>query len=65
MTEADRAQIESQLRGEGEISGSVGIRNVSRRLKLIYGEAGSLSVDETERGTILARISFPDPEEGE
>ena len=65
MTDADRAQIESQLRGEGEISGSVGIRNVSRRLKLIYGEAGSLSVDETERGTILARISFPDPEEGE
>lgn len=65
MTEADRAQIEAQLHSEGEISGSVGIRNVSRRLKLIYGEAGSLDVEETERGTILAQISFPDSEEGE
>ena len=65
MTEDDRARIASQLRGEGEISGSVGIRNVAQRLKLIYGEEGSLSLDETGRGTILARISFPDPGEGE
>ena len=65
MTAADRAQIEAQLHGEGEITGLVGIRNVSRRLKLIYGDAGALSVDETENGTILARISFPDTEEGE
>ena len=64
MTAEDRAQIEAELRQEGEISGSVGIRNVSRRLKLIYGEAGSLTVDETGNGTILARISFPDIEEG-
>lgn len=65
MSAEDRAQIEAQLSGEGEISGSVGIRNVSRRLKLIYGEDGSLSMEETGHGTILARISFPDPEEGE
>ena len=64
MTAEDRAQIEVELRQEGEITGSVGIRNVSRRLKLIYGEAGSLTVDETGNGTILARISFPDMEEG-
>ena len=63
MTAEDRAHIEAQLREEGEITGLVGIRNVSRRLKLIYGEAGSLTVDETEHGTILARISFPDTEE--
>ena len=65
MTAEDRAEIEVQLHGEQEISGSVGIRNVSRRLKLIYGDAGSLNVDETEKGTILARIGFPDPEKGE
>ena len=65
MTEDDRARIASQLRGEGEISGSVGIRNVAQRLKLLYGEEGSLRLDETGRGTILARISFPDPGEGE
>lgn len=65
MTAEDRAEIEVQLHGEQEISGSVGIRNVSQRLKLIYGDAGSLTVDETQNGTILARISFPDPEKGE
>lgn len=64
MTAEDRAQIEAQLREDGDITGLVGIRNVSRRLKLIYGEAGSLTVEETDHGTILARIGFPDMEEG-
>ena len=32
---------------------------------MAYGEEGSLRLDETGRGTILARISFPDPGEGE
>jgi two-component system sensor histidine kinase YesM len=65
MTEADREKIAGQLRSGGEISGSVGIQNVNQRLKLIYGEDGSLSLDETGRGTILARICFPLAEEGE
>ena len=65
MTQTDREKISAQLEGEDEPSGSVGIRNVSRRLKLIYGEEGLLTMDETELGTIIARISFPDPEEGE
>ena len=63
MTEKDRERIADQLEGEGEISSSVGIRNVSKRLKLIYGKEGALSMDETDHGTILARISFPDKEE--
>lgn len=63
MTEEDRERIVAQLEGEGEISSSVGIRNVSKRLKLIYGKEGALSLDETDHGTILARISFPDKEE--
>lgn len=63
MTEKDRERIADQLEGEGEISSSVGIRNVSKRLKLIYGKEGALSLDETDHGTILARISFPDKEE--
>ena len=63
MTEKDRERIADQLEGEGEISSSVGIRNVSKRLKLIYVKEGALSMDETDHGTILARISFPDKEE--
>ena len=65
MTEADREKVAGQLRSTSEISGSVGIQNVNQRLKLIYGEDGSLSLDETGRGTILARIRFPLAEEGE
>ena len=59
MTEADRDKIAAQLQGEEALSGSVGIQNVSQRLKLLYGEQGTLRLDETGRGTILARISFP------
>lgn len=65
MSDEDRARIAAQLRDADESSGSVGILNVSRRLKLIYGEEATLSLDETGHGTILARISFPDAEEGE
>ena len=65
MTAEDRAKIDAQLRETEEISGAVGIRNVSRRLKLIYGEEASLSMEETGKGTILVRICFPDTEEGE
>ena len=65
MTEDDREKIAGQLRSSSEISGSVGIQNVNQRLKLIYGDEGSLSLDETGRGTILARICFPLAEEGE
>ena len=65
MTEDDRKKIAGQLRSSSEISGSVGIQNVNQRLKLIYGDEGSLSLDETGRGTILARICFPLAEEGE
>ena len=65
MTEEDRARIAEQIRNASADTGSVGIQNVSRRLRLIYGEQGSLSLDETGHGTILARISFPTGKEGE
>ena len=59
MTEEDRAKIAAQLEDGDTGSGAVGIQNVSRRLRLIYGEQGSLRVTETGRGTILVRIGFP------
>lgn len=60
MTGADREKIRQLLSDEDTSeTGSVGIRNVYQRLKLIYGEAGSLSVTETAHGTILAQIGIP------
>ncbi len=61
MTEADREKVRKLLSASpGTAKGAqVGLRNVSQRLKLLYGDSGSLSLAETGCGTILARICFP------
>ena len=59
MSGEDLENVRRQLSGEEVPGGSLGIRNVSRRLKLIYGEAGTLTLENTEAGTILARLIFP------
>ena len=59
MTDADRDNIRKLLGDSAAVGGRVGLRNVSQRLKLLYGQRGSLTVEETERGTILARVCFP------
>ncbi len=58
MTQADRENIR-RLASEGHEKGRVGLRNVFRRLKLLYGEAGSLTIEEVSPGVILARLRFP------
>ena len=62
MTDADRENIRNLLappEGESGQGTRVGLRNVSQRLALIYGEKSSLTVEEAKPGTILARITFP------
>lgn len=59
MTEEDRESIRKLLSPEPSPKGQVGLKNVYRRLKLLYGQDGNLSVEETERGSILAKIVFP------
>lgn len=59
MTDADRKNIRRLLSDGDTVGGRVGLRNVHQRLKLIYDTRSSLSVEETDHGTILARISFP------
>lgn len=59
MTEADREKIRLLLSGSDLDRGRVGLRNVHQRLKLIYGEDGNLCVDQTDHGTVMARIVFP------
>ena len=39
--------------------GQIGVRNVSRRLKMIYGEKGALSIIQASDSTILAQIFLP------
>ena len=59
LTEADRKSIGLLLSGSAEGGSQVGLRNVHQRLKLIYGEGGTLTMEETPSETILARICFP------
>lgn len=59
MTEADRRNIRKLLSLEPSEKGQVGLKNVYRRLKLLYGEEGNLTIDEVISGSILAKISFP------
>ena len=65
MTEKDRENIRNLTTAEFSGSGRVGLRNVFRRLKLLDGDAGSLTIEETTPGIILARLCFPaSPEKG-
>ena len=59
MTEEDRQNIRLLLSDGADGGSQVGLRNVHQRLKLIYGSDGRLTVEETQAGTILARICFP------
>ena len=59
MTGEDRENIRQLLSDGAGDGGQVGLRNVHQRLKLIYGQAGTLTLEETGEGTILARICFP------
>ena len=65
MTQQDRENIARLLswdgtnEGEQNKLGRIGIRNVNRRLKILYGEEFGLSIEEIAPGSILARIKLP------
>ncbi len=62
LSDENRKAAEAMLSSsvaDTEISGQVGLRNVRQRLKLLYGEKGSLSLSEPGPGQILARAVFP------
>ena len=62
LTPEDKQRIASLLAQSSQQTvpgGQVGLRNVSQRLNLIYGSEGTLILDETRAGTILARVSIP------
>lgn len=59
MTDQDRENIRRLASSENPGKGRVGLRNVYRRLKLLYGDEGKLTIEEVTPGTILARLQFP------
>lgn len=65
MTGQDRENISKLLSWDGKSEepenklSRIGIRNVNRRLKILYGEEYGLSIEEIAPGYILARIMLP------
>lgn len=62
LTQEDRQKIQSLLAQSAQgaaAGGQVGLRNVSQRLNLIYGDEGTLTLDQTRAGTVLARVAHP------
>jgi sensor histidine kinase YesM len=43
----------------GENRECIGIRNVNRRLKILYGEEGGLTISELPAGRTVARMVIP------
>jgi two-component system sensor histidine kinase YesM len=65
MTQQDRENIARLLSWDGRSEGGetktgrIGIRNVNRRLKILYGGEFGLTIEEIAPGSILARIKLP------
>jgi len=59
MTEEDRENIRVICSDAVLKKKRVGLRNVYKRMKLLYGDRGSLTVAETEPGVICARLVIP------
>lgn len=59
MSDSDRKRISQLLQDDSTDGTRVGLRNVSQRMRLLYGNRGTISVEETGKGTILARVQIP------
>lgn len=58
LTEENNRRIELLLNGEEEATGSLGIRNVHQRLRILYGNKSGISVDINKQGNTLFRITI-------
>ncbi len=67
LDKKSRKRIEELLaypQSDIEKSNCIGIKNVNRRLKILYGEAGGLTIKEVTPGRILSRIVIPNVDFG-
>ena len=59
MTEKDRENIRRICSDAPLEKHRVGLRNVYKRMKLLYGDRGGLTVEEASPGVIRARLVIP------
>ena len=59
MTEKDRENIRRICSDAPLEKRRVGLRNVYKRMKLLYGDRGGLTVEEASPGVIRARLVIP------
>ena len=62
LSPSDREELAKLLSAPDEPDGTgsrVGLRNVRERLRLLYGDAASLTVEQTGEERVLARVVFP------
>ena len=59
LSREDREKITSLMNEDAPGENHVGIRNISQRLRLIYGKRASLHIGEDSRGDTLAAILIP------
>ncbi|MEG0491810.1 MAG: sensor histidine kinase [Clostridia bacterium] len=59
LSDEDLTRIRRLLSNDKDSQGHMGIRNVSRRLKLLYGDKASLTLHADERGQTVAAFVIP------
>lgn len=59
LTEKALARIRRLINDEADPDGRMGIRNVARRLRLLYGDRASLRIDSEADGKTLAAFTIP------
>ena len=58
----DREKLDRLLQPDTTEAGDrvhIGVRNVNQRLRLLYGSAASLTINEIDDGTVRAEIRLP------
>ena len=59
LTEEDLSRIRRLMSDESDPEGHMGIRNVARRLKLLYGDRARMTIAADERGQTVATFTIP------
>lgn len=59
LSEADIARIRRLMNEEEDSEGHMGIRNVASRLRLLYGQEATLSIQPDEHGQTVAAFTIP------
>lgn len=59
LTDEDFARIRRLISDESDAEGHMGVRNVARRLRLLFGDRAALTIRADERGQTVAAFTLP------